>query len=460
VTRAAPSRLASARGVSVAAVVLAAVLHACDPTVFDDLRDDAPVRVVEAPGAYPRGGFGGTLTTWAATTMDGTPVARLAVGAGADTPTYVYAAWDGQGIALDPALARHCDEAGECELGAGAAMAGVPTWRGRRSCLALGAPTSSFILVRCEDMPEVIERVAGPVSSEFGAAIAALPLGYAPGELLASAPLAGAGLTGAVYRVSAAGGVVPLDLSAGTVGGVSGLGEALVAAALPGGEALLAARARTGTGRRVVVARLDAAGAATVVSCLDGPAGFGGAMALGDVDADGTPDLVLGDAADLPSRAESVALYDGAALLAAGGCPGAPPAPRVLACQEARGVACAGSGFGASLAIGDLDGDGDGDLVVGAATATVRGASQAGAVFLIPTGAGGLPDPAMADALTASTPEASARLGAAVAVFRSRGRDEVVAGAPGSDEVFVFPCSGLPGDGPEVGERCIPPASP
>jgi hypothetical protein len=323
--------------------------------------------------------------------------------------------------------------------------------------VALGAPTSNALIVRCEEMPEVIERVSGPEASEFGHALAVLPAGYAAGELLASAPGGGAG---AVYRVSAAGGLVQLDLSAATDGGVMRLGETLAVAGLPAGEALLATRAHRPDGRRVVVARLDAAGAATVVACLDGPVAFGGALALGDVDSDGTPDLLLGDAGDQPTRVETVQLYDGAALLAAGGCTGTPPAPRVIACAETRGVACEGSGYGSALAIGDLDGDGDGDLVIGAPTATVRGAAQAGAVFALPTGPGGMPDATAADALTASTPEANARLGATVVVFRSRGRDEVAAGAPGSDEVFVFPCSGLPGDGPEVGERCIPPAGP
>jgi hypothetical protein len=178
-------------------------------------------------------------------------------------------------------------------------------------------------------------------------------------------------------------------------------------------------------------------------------------LAVGDVVGDDTPDVVVGDDPASVLRREEVRVYDGAALLAAGGACPALVEPAVIACVDHRGVACAGSGFGTSLAMGDVDGDGDGDLAIGAPEATVEGEAQAGAVWLVP-GNGDALEASGADVLTASTPEVSARLGASVAMLATRARSEVVAGAPGSAEVYVFGCSGLAGDGPSIGPRCIP----
>jgi hypothetical protein len=431
-------------------------LSACDPTVFDELADDTGVRVAEVPGGYARAGFGAVVATYGGRVGE-VPVTRLAASAGADSQVRVYTGWTGETIALEPAAYDTCLEATDCERGAGASLTGLPRWRDQPLCVAFGAPAASTVLLRCEGVTSAtIERLGGPVGSRFGASVAALP-----GErLLVGAPFG----AGNVFVVDAARGVrtIATALEPARADGVAEYGAAVAAGALPDGSplpdgsALAAIAAPSGALRRVAVVSLDPMGEATLAACLEDAAGpFGDVLAVGDVVGDDTPDVVVGDDPASVLRREEVRVYDGAALLAAGGACPALVEPAVIACVDHRGVACAGSGFGTSLAIGDVDGDGDGDLAVGAPEATVEGEAQAGAVWLVP-GNGDALEASGADVLTASTPETAARLGASVAMLATRARSEVVAGSPGSAEVYVFGCSGLAGDGPSVGPRCIP----
>jgi len=306
-----------------------------------------------------------------------------------------------------------------------------------------------------------IERVMGPSGSRFGASVAGLP----SGDLLVGAPMGGTG--GAVFRVSATGGVTELELAAARTSGVSRIGARLATSPVIGGGVIAAITATGGVQRRVIVAELDAAGTATLLGCLDDTnTAFGSVVAVGNlIGDDDVPDVVVGDDAALPARRESVRIYDGAALRAAGGACPAAVTPTIVSCVDTRGVACVGSGFGSSIAIGDIDGDRDGDLVVGAPEAEFDGVANAGAVWLFPGNATSI-ESSGADVLTDSEPETAARLGASVALIGTRAnalptggyaqRSEVAAGAPGSAEVFVFACSGLSGDGVTAGPRCIP----
>jgi hypothetical protein len=105
------------------------------------------------------------------------------------------------------------------------------------------------------------------------------------------------------------------------------------------------------------------------------------------------------------------------------------------------------AGFGASLAVGDVDADGVDDLIVGAPHASVR-AGGAGAVVVL-GGSRSFDTLGTEHAvLTYSSLRAGARLGTAVATVPGNGRDEIVAGAPGTGNAVVFFCSGIPGDLP------------
>lgn len=446
------------------------LVGACSPGAFDELRDGAGVLVAEAPDGYARSGFGSVLTSFGGP-LDGVRVSRLAASAGADSQIRVYAAWTGTNVLLDPAAYDVCKDAGHCEPGAGASLTGVIGWLGGSLCVASGAPRSDRVLVRCDDSAAMsvtqVQPPPGTLGAEFGAALAGLP----SGALLVGAPQGGTGGVGTVFLASDLGTTTELPFGAARGTGVTQVGAQLAAAPTSAGGALAAITASGGTRRRVIVVELDAAGTATLLACLeDTGSAFGSVVAVGVlVGGDDVPDVVVADDPGQLVRREEVRVYDGALLRAAGGACPAAVAPTIVACADTRGVACAGSGFGASLAIGDVDGDGDGDLAVGAPDATFRAVAQSGAVWLVPGDRTAL-DPAGADVLTDSEPVSSARLGASVAMVESRDapprspprlgdyarRSEVAAGAPGVAEVLVFLCSGLSGDGLSAGPLCIP----
>jgi len=447
-----------------------ALFGACNPAAFDDLRDEAGIVVAEAPDGYARGGYGSVVASFSGV-LGGMQVSRLAASAGADSQTRVYTAWTGSDLRMDPAAFDLCKDPGDCQAGAGESLSGLSSWRRQALCVATGAPASDLVLVRCEDSPSMsIESVPGPSGTQFGASIAVV------GNLMfVGAPQANGG-TGAVYAVNTATGVVlpEIALPAAFTTGVTRIGTQIAAAPLPLGGSYLVITAPGTARRRVLVVELDDAGVATPRACLedldDANPAFGSVVAVGTlVGFDNIPDVVIADDPSLPGRREEVRIYDGGLVGAASGeCPASSFSYDILPCSDARGVACLDSGFGSSIAIGDVDGDGDGDLAIGAPEATFDGVSRSGAVWLVP-GNGMTLESTGADVLTDSEPATSARLGTSVAMVETRTnpmppglrgeyaqRSEVAAGAPGSAEVFVFACSGLAGDGVAAGPRCIP----
>lgn len=198
------------------------------------------------------------------------------------------------------------------------------------------------------------------------------------------------------------------------------------------------------------------AAAHEVVACREdtGPTPLGSALAAADLDDDGNDEL-------LAQTATGVAIFEGTDLAAldtpVGTACDLAPGPTTLTCPTDGefGIACSAD-FGAALATGDLDGDGALEILVGDPGAPVAGANRAGAVHVFARdGTGWRRTAALYDA----SPSAGARLGAAIAPGPVRGRIEPFVGAPGNGEVFVFYCSGLPGDAPNatgLDEYCRP----
>ncbi|RLB57267.1 MAG: hypothetical protein DRJ42_00785 [Deltaproteobacteria bacterium] len=446
-------------------MLLVLVATACNPLEFDDLANAASTRVIpRASGFTSRDPFGSVLEGYVVSVGGAAAESRLAVGAGPGTPVVIYRGWANGDFDLAAPLSDTCDDPGDCLDSAGAALIGIPRWplsgiETLEGCLMATAPAEGGFSMICESDPNIRSLGGAPADVALGTSGDAVAPGLDLGVAILGAPRANSG-AGGVYRVEGAM-IVEIVLPPGTAPSASHLGTDLdVADGTSGTSARVAVTAPDGG--RVVVFTVASDGTATVDACIDDPAlGFAGSVAYGDVDGDGAPDVIVGNAGE---GADEVRVYASSAAPVGGGCMAWGAAPTIVTCPDVDpGVVCAGSNFGVDVSVGDLDGDGIGDLVVGAPAAVVAGIERAGAVFFIPGGAGGL-DPTAATARTHSQPGIDDGVGGVVEVWPSglgvAPRMEPSAGSVGRQAVLSFLCTGLPGDRPAdtsvVGDRCVP----
>ncbi|MEQ8765011.1 MAG: hypothetical protein RL885_13850 [Planctomycetota bacterium] len=144
---------------------------------------------------------------------------------------------------------------------------------------------------------------------------------------------------------------------------------------------------------------------------------FGAALAAGDIDGNGSPDLGVGaptsDALDGTADVGEAFLFLG---------------PSFNFVSVIRPVVAQDFGaFGASLAIGELNGDGYDELVIGVPLANPSGVSDAGEVFVLEG-----PDFVNGSILTAPTPEIGADFGRSLALgdVDNDGNLDLLVGAP------------------------------
>lgn len=490
------------------ALGVAAPLAGCQPGDFQDRAKQAPVVAVGSTSPFPSETFGAVLGSYQVAFPDGTgatfPVSRIAVGTGmlqlsatqVDGIVASYSGWKGGSLDLGRKIFARCSGTTfGCPPDTSFSIAGLPSIGGELGCVLAGAPgafagsTGSYVTAACETSRAVHVVASAEPPDGLGTSVAAFPSATSYGVAIAGAP--SRGTSGALV-------VIPDDLvpdptapeitqeSLGLQGALAGFGGALAATALPASQTLTAlgspvvVAASTGDASgatRVVVFALgtrDVGGASTTLAealgCLDFPAtgGEGTVLALGDVQGDALPDLVIGARADVSGRSSQVRILDLGALGATGlrpGCGAADssddPATTVVACTDSAGgstIACANGGFGSSLAIGDANGDGKGDLLVGAPYTVVDGRANAGAAYLLPGGT----TLGESVVLVTSAPHTNDTLGLSVTFLPSQigpgqmPRAEPVAGAPGHGAIFVFLCSGLEGDTPTSdAPRCI-----
>ncbi len=165
--------------------------------------------------------------------------------------------------------------------------------------------------------------------------------------------------------------------------------------------------------------------------CWSGGTGFGKAIAGGKLFSSSYT-TALAVAAD-----DGVHVLNGkiSNLDPAAPCAPVPPSMATVTCESVgTGGGCAGSDFGAALAIGDLDGDDTDELVVGAPQTSVSGTRGAGAVHVFKLANG-----TSSSTRTLPSPIELDQLGWSLALPLVADRRRIIAaGAPGNGRVALF----------------------
>ena len=352
-----------------AALVVLAATPACDWRDFDSLKNQTPVAKTGAPAGYPvPQDFGGVLLP-VSPPADGSAAARYLVAATGQTGLAAIS-FDARGVASGAAITG----------GALDALAGEPIWsmaevKTARKAL-LGAPgglSGSLLLVDL-DPPYAVAPFFAASEPQLGAGVAAGPLGGGAADdlvALSSTTLhvfvdgqtAG---TNAYYTDPGTASACPIFLSGGLVPRYRTNRAVLIADLLGAGSRQLAVGTPSAAGAgAVAIFTVDTtAGAAACALTLTAPGGenaFGAALAAGDFDGDGVPDLLVGAP---PTHAY---LYRG---------------PLSSATSPATLSGTGGLSYGAAVAAMDLDGIKGDEALIADPDATVAGQMTAGSVSI------------------------------------------------------------------------------
>ncbi|HUT79380.1 MAG TPA: hypothetical protein VM285_16905, partial [Polyangia bacterium] len=179
-----------------------------------------------------------------------------------------------------------------------------------------------------------------------------------------------------------------------------------------------------------------------------GEPGFAGRMVTGDLDRDGTDELLVA-ASRSAGRLPVVYVYDPALLAeAAPVCNSDTPDPlaSIVPGAGALDVECGDAcDFGVALAVGDIATDDDGpEVFVGAPGAAVDGVTEAGAVYIY-RGADliGGGQATVAGRVAHSSPVSTSNFGGGLAVAPMAGRNELLVGMTGKGKLAVVYCTGV-----------------
>ena len=352
-----------------AAVAVGAVLTGCNFMTFFDYGEDAPVEVLEKPSGFVPGSFGSVLLAVTDDDAAGHHYERLMVGARAATPIFEFVLSEGGSILPgDSESNRLCDPEGRqtdeiCgDSAVGAALSFVDTWGDGVLCMAIGG-TGDAAVVAC-DREQSTQRWDGDVRSGFGTSVSSIPgeeriligsnertvwvaernndtptaldLGACSSnaEGFGSAVAAAADFWAVGSRGTEIVIVEPDFEGHAKLSVAAGAGAALLVADLVGDGTLDLLAGGAGEVRvwdgddLLVAADCDDVTPAATIACRDFDdrgaecgRSFGSALAVGDINGDGTPELLVGDAT---ATVDGQARAGGAWVYGAGSLEGAP----------------------------------------------------------------------------------------------------------------------------------------
>ncbi len=474
--------------------LLCILIVGCQLGPFDDLEKQATLLSFEPPSRYTD--FGGVIAayTGGTATEPSRPISRIVASRGVGFGQVVFNVFDEEGLGGGKALTERCNNLGgdmpDCPMGASGAVVGLASWNGLRDCYLTSnvdpvRGDDSFesgegeLLVMCEQSRATM-RILPVEEVDLGTDLAPLPEDHVAGVALISATRTPEG--GQIFRLNDGGAMpVPLANPTGfTLSADGALGSPLETFPVDSfgglGSPVIVAAGAPGDNRVVLMVLGDNAGTIELqtLGCVDGVTTraprdneitTSGEIALGNIDGDAAIEVVIGD-----PTSDRVLIAEVPSVV--GTCD-TPLATTELACPaSATGTldaSCAAASFGAALAIGDINNDGMSDVVVGAPTADVGGDVDSGALYVIPGTSSG-PDADAARVLVPSGVGPEDFLGRSVVLATTNPgcpgdsrcapeateRLEPVASAPGENAVFMFLCTGLPGDVPtEEIPKCV-----
>jgi hypothetical protein len=428
---------------------------ACSWSRFDDVTKDSPIVLLEKPGSMKQG-FGISV----ATAKHDQEVEVLVGGGVGVSGAALYAIGDGESPGTTSIDTGYCSgSALPCYLASSLAGFGTATGPDHEHTLCFGVGAGSVsgngIIARCQDASEYTLTIPNRAETVLNSALIDVQPDDFPlatdrtdhPSLLASSPTARVAWFYPAQSLEFSQLEVPKDLPIDD----DTFGKSLAVLSVGDGRVYAVGVSNK---NEVLLWKSDGSKSSSYIGCLGGTPGFGRALAAGKVNRDDDADLVVSDNVN-------VHVIDGRALFdlpetTSSDCSFASlPAGALLdsfGCGSNKSLSgCDGSEFGAALAVGDLDGDGDGEVIVGAPSMTVRDLSQAGALLVYdaetPT------DSTLADAKFLSSAEQGDQLGRSIATPSIKGRDIIVAGAPGNGKAGLFYCSALTAAG-KAGSRC------
>jgi hypothetical protein len=474
----------------------------CSSLNFFDYRENTGLMAVKKPDGYGSARFGAELAVTSTGDAD-----YMAVSAGRGETTIFYQlAEDGVLRDLDDVYQRYpttTEDSGDrnaSSRGSGAALAGLPVWTNGlgdnrklvTGCIAVGEPDQANVVVDCQSVTSTYFDIhpgrGEPHSKHFGQRLAAVRPGPDGGQWL----LVAAGDNALAVYSSPQEHSDPIDPT-GPSERIVGLAAGRVHDDL---VYVAAGLVNTSSGRyriRVFAQASENAAEFKPIGCIgdDDAPGLGEYMTTGDLDGDGSDELIAG-AAKITARSNKVHIFDVAAMIdeniseegdtdsdEGDTDPGEEEADgllyrvAVLAPKAVDGVSCDDEcGFGTALAVGDIATDDDGpELVIGAYKAEAKGVEDAGAAYVYRgwerDGSGNSFDRVkLAGQVFDSTPSGGKAFGDSLAIAPMAGRNELLVGVTGGGKVFVAFCTGVgnnieagaditrDGDGKVVSTRC------